>query len=332
MASSSSATVAMSSSKYPFEGEVDLGESQPSPLVAEVTEHSDRDPDGSVRRLRRRIREKLRAQGKPAPDSPPRPPRATLARSHPLARELLDAGGEVIYEKISCWVIKHACGTRVTKFHLRGIRPAEAEAMRFVSEHTTIPVPRVYDAGERHLTMEFIEGEMLSEAWEGKLSVEDRALVVQRLRNYINQLRAIKSPDGVICSFGGRPAVDSRFFYLEGGPFADEAAYNDFLVSDLAGHSSVRDMIRSQMREDHKIVLTHGDLHAVNILARPGVGVVAIIDWELAGFYPEYLDLVRPFRSADWNCGYYKELLNIFPQRYDAEWLVEMVLHQWSHH
>ncbi|KAK4247486.1 putative kinase [Corynascus novoguineensis] len=323
----------MSSSKYPFEGE---GKSQPSSPAAEVTppandaEHSDRDPDGSVRRLRRRIREKLRAQGRPAPDSPPPPP--TLAYSHPLARELLDAGGEVIYEKISCWIVKHACGTRVTKFHLRGIRPAEVEAMRFVSEHTTIPVPRVYDVGEQHLTMEFIEGETLKEAWENTLSVEDRALVVRQLRDYVNQLRAIKSPDGVICSFGGRPAVDSRFFYLEGGPFADEAAYNDFLVSDLVGHSSVRDMIRSQMREDHEIVLTHGDLHAINILARPGVGVVAIIDWELAGFYPEYLDLVRPFRPADWTCGYYKELLNIFPQRYDAEWVVEMVLHQWSHH
>lgn len=65
---------------------------------------------------------------------------------------------------------------------------------------------------------------------------------------------------------------------------------------------------------------------------RPGVGVVAIIDWELAGFYPEYLELVRSFYPIDWTCGYYKELLNIFPQRYDAEWVVKMVLHQWSRH
>jgi aminoglycoside phosphotransferase (APT) family kinase protein len=89
-------------------------------------------------------------------------------------------------------------------------------------------------------------------------------------------------------------------------------------------------MIRSQMRDSHEIVLTHGDLHAINILARPAVGVVAIIDWELAGFYPEYLDMVRPYRAAYWECGYYKELRSIFPQHYDAEWLVEMVLHQWS--
>ena len=291
---------------------------------------NDQDPDGSVRRVRRMIREKLRAQGRPAPDSPPRP--TPLADSHPFARELLDAGGEVIYEKISCWIVKHACHTKVTKFHLRGIRPAEVEAMRFIAEHTTIPVPRVYDAGEKHLTMEFIEGERLREAWDKSLSIEDQALVVQQLRDYITQLRAVKSSDGIICSFGGRPAVDSRMFYLEGGPFANEAAYNDFLVSDLVGDASVRDMIRTQLRGDHAIVLTHGDLHAINIMVRPGVGVVAVLDWELAGFYPEYLELVRPFRAADWTCGYYKELLNIFPQRYDAEWVVEMVLHQWSHH
>lgn len=65
--------------------------------------------------------------------------------------------------------------------------------------------------------------------------------------------------------------------------------------------TGVRDIIRSQMREreDHQIVLTHGDLHAINVLARPGVGVVAIIDWELAGFYPEYLEMVRPYRPFD---------------------------------
>ncbi|KAL2173124.1 kinase-like domain-containing protein [Thermothelomyces heterothallicus CBS 202.75] len=270
-----------------------------------------------------------RAKGIPFPDSPPPPP--SLTESLPLARELLDAGGEVIYRKISSWVVKHGCGTRVTKFNLNGIRPAEVEAMQFVSEHTTIPVPRVYDVGENHLTVELIEGETLEKAWESTLSAEDRALVSRQLRDYISQLRAIKSPDGVICSFGGRPAIDTgRFYPLEGGPFADEAAFNDFLLTGLAERSpNVPGIIRGQMREDHEIVLTHGDLHGINIIVRPGVGVAAIIDWELAGFYPEYVDLAKLFSYADWTCGYYHELLNIFPQRYDAECVVEMARRPW---
>jgi hypothetical protein len=205
----------------------------------------------------------MRAQGRPFPDSPP--PLPTLAESHPLARELLVAGGKVVQEKIASWVVKHACGTKITKFRSGGIRHAEVDAIRFVSEHTTIPVPRVLDVGEEHLTTQFIEGETLREAWEKTLSADDRLLVARQLRGYISQLRAIKSPDGVICSFGGRPAIDVRFRYPEGGPFADEAAFNDFLVSDLIGDlhgdESIRSMIRSQMRHDHEIVLTHGDLH-----------------------------------------------------------------------
>jgi hypothetical protein len=149
-------------------------------------------------------REKRQAQGLPAPPSPPPPP--TL--NHPLARELFDAGGKVIYEKsYVCWLVKHACGTKVTKFHRIRTRPTEAEAMRFVAEHTTIPVPRVYDVGDNHLTMEFIEGESLEKSW-AKLSPDDQALVVRQLRDYVGQLRAIKSPDGRICSFDGGPATD----------------------------------------------------------------------------------------------------------------------------
>lgn len=88
---------------------------------------------------------------------------------------------------------------------------------------------------------------------------------------------------------GARASTAAACITTWAGPFADEAAYNELLISDLAGHSIVPDMIRTQMRTDHDIVLTHGDLHAINIMVQPEVGVVAIIDWELAGYYPEYI-------------------------------------------
>ncbi|AEO63945.1 175c8d9f-837a-4ac4-a1c0-9063bd526075 [Thermothielavioides terrestris] len=310
-----------------------IGEDQSfsAPQTATHPDHGDNDDSISAsefnRRLRRMYRERMLAKGIRVPDSPPPPPKGSI---HPLAQSLLDAGGTVIYEKLTCCLIKHVCGTRVTKFRSLGFRRAEAEAMRFVSAHTSIPIPRVYDVGERHLTMEFIEGETLATAWD-KLSAEDRLLVTRQLRDYVGQLRTFKSPDGLICSFDGGPAVDARrLCHVEGGPFATEAAYNDFLVSDLLGkHASIRDMIRSQMRTDHEIVLSHGDLHDINIMVRPGAGVVAIVDWELAGYYPEYVDLVRLFRSS-WLCGYYDELLNIFPRRYDAEFVVDQTITHWS--
>ncbi|KAL2132696.1 hypothetical protein VTI74DRAFT_3476 [Chaetomium olivicolor] len=314
----------MSSSKYAgSEGE---WSSSPDKLSvrAEYADHSDSDkPQPTTRGVKELIREKLQALRRPVPAIPPPAPNPF---GNPLTQELLDLGGQVIYRKFSCWIVKHACGTRVTKFRHSGIRRSEAEAMLFVSEHTSIPVPRVYDVGEQHITLEFIEGETLAQAWEDILSAEDRTLVARQLRDYINQLRAIKSPDGMICSFGRRPAVDSRLFFHEGGPFENEATYNEFLLSDLHGHTIVHNMIRTQMRTDHDIVLTHGDLHAINIMVRPGVGVVAVIDWELAGYYPEYIELVKTFRPANWRCGYYRQLHNIFPQRYDTEFLVDQLL------
>ncbi|KAL2151833.1 hypothetical protein VTH82DRAFT_5017 [Thermothelomyces myriococcoides] len=282
-------------------------------------------------RLEKRYREKM--QGLlPEPPKLIRPDSRSGLYNFELARKLLDEGGQVISEKVNCWLVKHPCGTKVTKFCSRGVRPSEVGAMRFVSEHTSIPVPRVYDVGGRHLTMEFVEGETLDDAWRGGvLSAQDQALVCRQLGDYFGQLRAFKSPDGLICSFGGLPAVDARRrVRREGGPFAGEAAYNEFLLSGLVGHPVVRDMVRAQMRADHEIVLSHGDLHSVNILVRPGVGVVAIVDWELAGYYPEYLDPLAPLRSPNWLCGYYGELPNLFPQRYNAEFMVDQVLTSWS--
>jgi len=91
-------------------------------------------------------------------------------------------------------------------------------------------------------------------------------------------------------------------------------------------------MLRGQLRSDHDIVLTHGDLHDINIMARPGVGVVAIVDWELAGYYPEYHELIKPLRAPDWRSGFDEQLFSIFPKRYDAEFVVDQALTSLSRH
>lgn len=168
--------------------------------------------------MRRILREKLQARGMPVPSSPPRPPDAY---HNPRAREILEAGGEIIYEKFGCWVIKHACGTKVTKVRRTRSFLGEAEAMRFVAKNTSIPVSVIHEYREHHITMDFVEGETLKAAWNGEFSESDKALVKSQLEDYICQLRTIKSPDGRICSFGGRTVNDTRRFLHEGGPFAD---------------------------------------------------------------------------------------------------------------
>lgn len=225
----------------------------------------------------------------------------------------------MIHELFHRKVIRH--GDKVTKINRQGIKPSEAEAMRFVRERTTIPVPRLLATTRTSITMEFVEGTTLQKAWNG-LSDAERATVSAQLRDYLDQLRAIKG--SYIGGLNGGPAIDSRILCVEGGPFDSEAKWNDFLLEDLlvACPAAVRSMVYSQLRTDHDIVLTHGDLSAMNILVRDGC-IVALIDWERAGFYPEYFELVKTLRCADWRVGYYSALLDIFPRRYDAEYLVD---------
>lgn len=110
-------------------------------------------------------------------------------------------------------------------------------------------------------------------------------------------------------------------FINEGGPFQTVAEYFDFVLSDpprgWPGAGPMHSIVRSQMRTDYDLVFTLGDLKSVNILVE-GSRVTAIIDWEYAEYYPEYLEYVSALRGTTWQCGYYGALLDNFPKRYDA--------------
>ncbi|SPQ27121.1 81c509fc-c53d-4c7b-a85a-e31d40a780a4 [Thermothielavioides terrestris] len=218
--------------------------------------------------------------------------------------------GTVIFELFGRKVIRH--GDKATKINPDGIRQSEVDVMRFVRERMTIPVPHVYEFSPTSITMDYVEGSTLQEAWNG-LSEAEQTAICAELRDYLGQLREIKG--SYIGAFGRGPAVDSRHFAFEGGPFATEAEWNDFLLEGLVKTCPpvMRSMVHSQLRTDHDIVLTHGDLVATNILVRDG-HIVALIDWERAGFYPEYLEMVKPLRGPNWRIGYYNAFPDLFPR------------------
>ena len=47
---------------------------------------------------------------------------------------------------------------------------------------------------------------------------------------------------------------------------------------------------------EHEIVFTQGDLRPDNIMVKKG-RVTAIIDWEMAGWYPDYWEFAKAFFS-----------------------------------
>lgn len=194
------------------------------------------------------------------------------------------------------------------------VRLAEAEAMKLVREKTTIPVPKVYNAyinnatGHPLIVMDFIEGDCLVDIWDG-MDDEQKQHVTEQLRDHLSQLRKIEG--SFIGSVDGTACEDPLFTDDLGayGPYENEAMFNQGIVKALKDTLSsgwvdtVCNMAMSM--EGHKIVMTHSDLSPRNIIVQ-GSKVVAILDWEYSGYYPDYWEYVKAFYRPAWESEWMK--------------------------
>lgn len=94
------------------------------------------------------------------------------------------------------------------------VRLTEAVTMKFVAEHTSIPVPKVYCSfvhkDRVYIVMERIRGETVPRAWKS-LPESARRKVCSELKAMMQELRALKpSPDTGVQSCVGGSLYDSR--------------------------------------------------------------------------------------------------------------------------
>ena len=117
--------------------------------------------------------------------------------------------------------------------------------------------------------------------------------------------------------------MQDRFFMLDydGGSFSTIKSFNDGLFAAATrqrpGPDGIRgldlpEMYRNLLPDTGSIYFTHGDLTLGNIIVSglPGSQrIKAIIDWEQAGWYPEYweyckmmygVELDHEWRTEDW--------------------------------
>ena len=170
--------------------------------------------------------------------------------------------------------------------------------MQFVAKHTSIPVPRVYCAfkhkNRSYIVMERIHGESVGVGWLRR-SEESRATILAQLKNMIEEMRRIKPPDGIgVAHVDGGPLYDPRLYGPSNhfGPFQTIQDFHRHLRGGLEAHPKHWPEISELISKQDKFgppppVFTHGDLSSLNVLAS-GDKVVAIIDWENAGWYPYY--------------------------------------------
>ncbi|KAI0074919.1 kinase-like protein [Panus rudis PR-1116 ss-1] len=182
-------------------------------------------------------------------------------------------------------------------------RDSEILAMQLVREQTNIPVPavrRVFgNEGYRTIVMDYISGKTLDDCWPD-LGLWQRVRIIWTIRRYIRQLRHVLPKKAASRPLFPGPVASepqichgTMFTDYGAGPFASYEELKAWFVHKLDVNRRIRkhppESRRVEFDSSMPLVLTHLDLHTTNIIIGDD-GRVWLIDWEYAGFYPQWFE------------------------------------------
>ncbi|KAB8200817.1 kinase-like domain-containing protein [Aspergillus parasiticus] len=199
-----------------------------------------------------------------------------------------------------------------------GIPLSEAESMKLLAANSKVPVPKVYKAfvdtetNRTFIIMEYVHGDNLHKLLPS-LTPTQKAIIC-KLPYY----------DGVFWTKDYNPLIF--------GPFASQREINHGILERLRQTEPpqyirlLENMVDSTLH-DHRTVFTHGDLQPKNIMVDEVESFedgsssfkITLIDWELAGWYPEYWDFCNATISCrfkpDW-LEFIPDILDVYPLEY----------------
>jgi aminoglycoside phosphotransferase len=211
--------------------------------------------------------------------------------------------------------------------------------MRYITNNTSIPVPKVQQVWRQdevtYITMDIVDGTELACAWHD-MSDKTKRWVVEQLKGYLGQLRALKPPiDGAVMSVTGGPMRDISRVGLETfGPFQSHDDFHQFLRGGRAGipmevFENMRgiEKVVDSHRQHYATKFTHGDFAPRNIMVKRDGTITAIVDWDSAGWFPEYWEYTKamfnPYAPDDW-----VESIGEMTGRYDEQLAGERQLYE----
>ncbi|KAF2110426.1 kinase-like domain-containing protein [Lophiotrema nucula] len=211
---------------------------------------------------------------------------------------------------------------------------AEFEALRLVEKYTTIPAPRGVDtfqhSNHSFLLMTAISGTRIGPML-ATMTDEQLDAVASSLREYTSELRRIPKRTGSdfqICNpLGGGildwRIADSRTKELR---FRDEAGFHEHLTEGLFLNENALEQVSISHGVKHNIVFTHADLNMKNILVDKRGKIAGIVDWECAGWYPEYWEYTKAHFTVRVSIRWLADVIHqVFPT-YNDELQVENML------
>ncbi|KAK2841643.1 hypothetical protein FQN49_006054 [Arthroderma sp. PD_2] len=202
----------------------------------------------------------------------------------------------------------------------------EANALLLAEKHTSINAPRLIDSvmideTSGFILMTRIFGDQLDNVF-CLTTWEERKQIGKDLAKWIAEMRRIPNKSNyLIANTLGGPISDHRFSGEGWGPFNAISDFTDRLVRDVTKPRNERPISVLYERK-HDVCFTHSDLHMSNLFITGG-RLSGIIDWENAGFKPEYWEFTRsmwPY-GGDVNTGYMYRCA--FDDKYEEEYKAE---------
>lgn len=241
----------------------------------------------------------------------------------------------LVLEWDSSWVTKSGFG----------VRPAEAEAMRLVFQHNEVPAPEVlftefspdqdreisrsefykpgYQSPEGMIGMTIIPGVPLEQKWH-MLDDEAKEPICLQLWNLISNLRNIARPQEVEglyqCLADDSLSRDPMLEDLQkpARPLLSDSELRVRIYERYNHHGGTRyeNQLLDMLPRSECSVFTHADIAPRNVMVDEQNNITGILDWEWAGWYPEYWEyaqIMRPAFWGDWSVWMEKTA----PQRWD---------------
>ena len=159
---------------------------------------------------------------------------------------------------------------------------------------------------------------------------------VGELKKCLDTMRTWDSPYGRrICSPINTSIKSSRVPKHVMGPFENEAALHRYLLKPASSHSfasrekyeETLALAKRIQEKPHQVVFTHGDFKEHNVLVDDDGNLTGWLDWESAGWYPEYWEFTtarRMGRDAWWG----QAVLSLGGDRYEEELESDIALNQ----
>ncbi|EDN09621.1 predicted protein [Histoplasma mississippiense (nom. inval.)] len=155
--------------------------------------------------------------------------------------------------------------------------------------------------------MDHNQGTDLETLWMRGLKPKEKETILNDIATILTQLRTLHPhKEGVVASAQGGAILDYRIGSQLVGPFQSHSSFHSFLRGGVPLENTAQifgEDIASCHSNNYRTFFSHSDLAPRNIIIRNG-RIVGVVDWALAGWYPEYWDLTKAyytsFKVPDW--------------------------------